>query len=88
VLTLALLSALFLTSSEALLEPSRLSRAMLIGLTIVWTVRMLMQWCFYSPNVWRGDRFYTVMHWVFSAVWIYVAATCAAALWSNLSRVE
>jgi uncharacterized Tic20 family protein len=86
VLTLALFSALLLTCSDALLEPTRLSRAILIGLTVFWAVRMLMQWCFYSPRVWRGNPFNTAMHWVFSVVWIYVTATCAAALWSNLSR--
>jgi hypothetical protein len=86
VLTLALFSALFLTCTEALLEPTRLSRALLIGLTIFLGSRMLMQWCFYSPRVWRGHRFHTVMHCVFSGVWIYVTTICAAALWSNLMR--
>jgi hypothetical protein len=87
-LTLGLFSALLLTSSDALLEPTRLSRAILIGLTIFWTLRMLMQWWFYSPDVWRGNRFRTAMHGVFSVTWIYVAGTFAAALWSNLSRVR
>ena len=86
VVTLALFSALFLTCSDVLLEPTRLSRAILIGLTIFWTLRMLMQWCFYSPRIWRGNRFNTVMHCAFSVLWIYVTATCATALWSNLSR--
>ena len=45
-----------------------------------------MQWFFYSPEVWRGNRFNTVMHYVFSATWIYVVTTFAAALWNNLSR--
>ena len=84
VLTLALLSALLLTCGEALLEPTRLSRAMLTGLTIFWTLRMLMQWFFYSPEVWRGDRFKTVMHGVFSVTWVYVSAVFGTALWLNL----
>jgi hypothetical protein len=87
VLTLALFSVLLLTCSDDLLEPTRLSRALLIGLTIFWGSRMLMQWCFYSPRVWRGHRFHTVMHCVFSGVWIYVTAICAAALWSNMARI-
>ena len=86
VLTLALFSALLLTSSDALLEPTRLARAILIGLTIFWTLRMLMQWWFYSPDVWRGNRFNTAMHYVFSALWIYFVITFAAALWNNVSR--
>lgn len=87
VLLLALFSALFLTCAEALLEPTRLSRAILIGLTIFWGLRMLMQWFFYSPAVWRGDRFNTVAHGVFSAAWIYVTAVCATALWMNVNSV-
>jgi hypothetical protein len=80
VLLIALMSALFLTCAEALLEPTRLSRAVLIGLTIFWGLRMLMQWFFYSPRVWRGNPFNTVMHGVFSVGWIYVTAVCGLAL--------
>ena len=80
VLLIALMSALFLTCAEALLEPTRLSRAVLIGLTIFWGLRMLMQWFFYSPQVWRGNPFHTVMHGVFSCGWIYVTAVCGLAL--------
>jgi hypothetical protein len=80
VLLIALMSALFLTCAEALLEPTRLSRAVLIGLTIFWGLRMLMQWFFYSPAVWRGDRLHTVMHGVFSLGWIYVTSVCGLAL--------
>jgi hypothetical protein len=84
VLTLALFSVLLLTCGEALLEPTRLARALLIGLTIFWTLRMLMQWFFYSPRIWRGDRFNTAMHYLFSMIWIYVAAVFAAALWTTI----
>ena len=84
VLTLALFSALLLTCGPALLEPTRLSRAVLAGLTIFWGLRMLMQWCFYSPSIWRGHRFNTVMHYTFSVVWVYVTTVFAVALWANL----
>jgi hypothetical protein len=82
-LTLALTSALLLLWGDALLEPTRLSRALLAGLTVFWTVRMVMQWAFYSPAIWRGHRFNTVMHAVFSALWIYVSAVFATAWWST-----
>ena len=85
VLTLALFSALLLTCGTALLEPTRLSRAVLSGLTIFWGLRMLMQWCFYSPLIWRGHRFNTVMHYVFSVVWVYVTTVFATALWVKLT---
>jgi len=85
VLTLALFSALLLTCGPALLEPTRLSRAVLAGLTIFWGLRMLMQWCFYSPSIWRGHRFNTVMHYTFSVVWVYVTTVFGVALWANLT---
>jgi hypothetical protein len=85
VLTLALFSALLLTCGAALLEPTRLSRAVLFGLTVFWGLRMLMQWCFYSPLIWRGHRFNTLMHYTFSAVWVYVTTVFALALWVNLT---
>jgi hypothetical protein len=85
VLTLALFSALLLTCGAALLEPTRLSRAVLFGLTVFWGLRMLMQWCFYSPLIWRGHRFNTLMHYTFSAVCVYVTTVFALALWVNLT---
>ena len=45
-----------------------------------------MQWFFYSPAIWRGHRFNTVMHGVFSVAWVYVTAVFAAALWANLAH--
>ena len=84
ILTLGMFSALLLLYSRDLLEPTRLSRAILIGLTIFWTLRMLMQWFFYSPQVWRGHRFNTVMHGVFSLMWVYVSTVFVTALWLNL----
>jgi len=86
VLMLAMFSALLLTCADALLEPTRLSRATLIGLTVFWGLRLLAQWVFYSREIWRGHRFLTMMHYLFSAVWAYVTATFAAALWSILAR--
>jgi hypothetical protein len=81
VLTLALFSALLLTSADALLQPTRLARAMLAGLTLFWGARMLVQWCYYSPATWRGDRFNTAIHVLFSGLWIYVTGVFGAAFY-------
>ena len=85
VLTLAMFSALLLTCSDALVVPTRLSRAVLTGLAVFWFARALVQWFYYSPRLWRGNRFNTVMHWLFSALWVYLTTTFLAALWINLS---
>ena len=84
VLTLGLFSALLLTCAPALVEPTPLSRAILVGLTIFWGLRMVMQWCFYSSKLWRGHRFNTVVHVAFSAIWIYLTTVFAVTLWTNL----
>ena len=83
ILTLALLSVLLLNYADVLVESTPLSRAVLAGLTIFWGLRMLMQWCFYSPAIWRGDRLHTAMHWLFSATWVYVTGVFATA-WLTL----
>ena len=80
VLTLGLFSTLLLTCADVLIEPTKLARAVLAGLTIFWGLRMLMQWFFYSRATWQGNRLYTVMHWAFSATWIYVTGVFATAL--------
>lgn len=81
IVTLALFSALLLTSADALLEHTRLARAILAGLTIFWGLRLLAQWFYYSPALWRGQPFNTAMHVLFSGLWIYVTAVFAAALY-------
>ena len=86
ILTLGLFSALLLTCAPTLLEPTRLARAVLTGLTIFWALRMVMQWWFYNPAIWRGHRFYTAMHYLFSVTWIYVTTVFAVALWQTLVR--
>jgi len=85
VLVLGLLSALLLIAGDTLLEPTRLSRAVLVGLLVFWGLRMLMQWFYYSPAIWRGHRFNTLAHCAFSALWVYVTATFTAALWTNIA---
>jgi hypothetical protein len=81
VLTLALFSALLLTTGAALLERTPLARAVLAGLTIFWAMRMLVQWFYYSPATWRGHRFNTVMHVLFSGLWIYLTGVFGASFY-------
>ena len=82
VLTLAMFAVLLLTASDALLEPSRLSRLVLGGLTIFWGLRMLAQWFYYAPMTWKGNRLHTILHFGFSAMWIYVTVVFGSAFWS------
>jgi hypothetical protein len=84
-LILALLAVLLLTSADALLEPSRLARAMLLGLTVFWGLRLYFQFFYYSPQLWRGKAFETVVHVVFSFMWFYFTAVFGTLLWRNIT---
>jgi hypothetical protein len=79
-LAVALLGACSLFYADALLEPSPLSRVVLAGVLVFWLCRLGAQWFGYSPAIWRGKRFYTAMHFVFSGFWIYLVLIYAAAL--------
>jgi hypothetical protein len=66
--------------ADALLRPGLLSRAILAAMTFFWLCRLLVQFFTYDSRIWKGDRFRTVMHAAFSALWIYVTATYGVAL--------
>ena len=79
-LTIILLGVLLAGFAPALLAPGVLPRALLVGLLVMWSARMLAQWFFYDPSLWRGDRLNTFMHVLFSVIYVYFVATLATAL--------
>jgi hypothetical protein len=79
-LVLVLLGLLLAYFAPALLAPGALPRALLVGLLVMWSARMLAQWFFYDARLWRGKRLETFMHVLFSAIYIYFVATFAVAL--------
>lgn len=40
-------------------------------LFVFWLIRLMFQFFVYSPKLWRGKPFETVMHILFSTLWIY-----------------
>jgi hypothetical protein len=66
--------------AEALASRGVLSRAILGGMAAFWLCRLLAQFFAYDSAIWRGNRFRTVMHAVFSLFWSYVTATYGLAL--------
>lgn len=56
-------------SHELLHDP--FGRVITLGLFGFWLMRLIFQFFVYSPKVWRGKRFETVMHVVFSVMWLY-----------------
>jgi hypothetical protein len=81
-LVLVLIGTLSLLAANTLLEPSRLSRLVLGGITLFWALRLLCQFFVYDASLWRGQRFNTVMHGVFSLLWFYLTAVYLGALLS------
>lgn len=43
-----------------------------MGLLVFWLARLFFQFFVYSPKLWRGKRFETTIHIIFSGVWIYI----------------
>jgi len=76
---LILMGALSSFYAGELLQSTKLSRALCGGLAAFWILRALVQWFVYDPSVWRGSRFRTVAHGMFSLLWIYLAATYSLA---------
>jgi len=54
---------------EILYDP--FGRAISFGLFVFWLTRLIFQFFVYSPRVWRGKRFETIIHVVFSVLWFY-----------------
>jgi len=67
-----LIGLLCFTSAEELIA-TPLGRRICLGLGVFWGIRALVQWFFYSPELWRGRRFETSVHVVFSGLWVYCA---------------
>jgi hypothetical protein len=82
VITLELFGWSTLLNAHALLEPGPLSRTMLAGMAIFWWIRLFFQFFVYEPELWRGDRFRTRIHYGISVFWMYLAGTYTAALWT------
>ena len=79
-LVLVMMGLLSLFYASELLKPSPLSRALLIGMAVFWGFRTAIQWFGYDSTIWRGNRLFTMMHWVYSAIWIYLTGTFSLAL--------
>lgn len=56
-------------SHELLHDP--FGRVISLGLFGFWLTRLIFQFFVYSPKVWRGKKFETVMHVLFSVLWLY-----------------
>ncbi len=74
-LTLVLMGGVTLFYTDALLQPAPLSRVVLAAVVIFWLCRLFIQFFVYDSLLWRGNKFNTWMHVLFSFFWTYVLFT-------------
>lgn len=72
-LAVGLMGLLCLTSAAELVG-TPLGRRVALGLGAFWLARLLIQFFGYSPTLWRGKRFETIIHVLFALLWAYVSA--------------
>ena len=70
--TVFLMGLLCLTSSAELFKPN-LAKKISLGLCVFWTVRLFIQFFGYSTDLWKGKKFETFMHIIFSLLWTYLS---------------
>ena len=71
-LTVLLMGILCFTSSEELIK-SHLGKRISLGLGVFWFIRLLFQFFVYSSIHWKGRKFETLVHILFSLLWVYLS---------------
>ncbi len=67
-----LMGALCFTSSHELIT-TILGKKITLGFGIFWFLRLIIQFLGYSPRLWKGKMPETIIHIVFSILWIYIS---------------
>lgn len=72
-LTVFMMGLLCLSSSELLLT-TELGKRICSGMAAFWSIRLIFQFFVYSPELWKGKTFETIVHICFSCLWLYISA--------------
>ncbi|WP_300570433.1 hypothetical protein [Flavobacterium sp.] len=59
-----------------------LGKAIALGLFIFWFCRLLFQFFVYSSSLWKGKKFETFVHVVFSFLWSYISLIFFLVCWN------
>lgn len=81
-LTLVLFGIWTMVLLEDLLSARQ--RALASGIAVFWLARLYSQWFVYDPVLWRGKKFETAMHILFTILWIFLTGTYGAAACAGL----
>ncbi len=68
-LTVCLMGLLCITSADLLLTTT-LGQRVSLGFAIFWGTRLVIQFAWYSPELWRGKPFETAIHVGFAFLWL------------------
>lgn len=77
-IVLLLMGVLCLLATDELLT-TKLGKIVLTGIGLFWALRLLVQFFVYSPLLWRGKKFETAVHILFSLLWAYLTILFLAA---------
>jgi hypothetical protein len=75
-----LMGMLCLISTEDLFTTA-FGKKLSLGLFAFWFVRLFFQFFVYSPELWRGRRFETAIHILFSIMWTYISGVFFLSWW-------
>lgn len=67
-----LIGGLCWTSAEELVD-TQLGKRISLGLGVFWSIRLLIQFFGYSSKLWKGKTFETIVHVLFSGLWLYLS---------------
>jgi hypothetical protein len=63
----------FLCANE--LSTSAFGKKISLGIGVFWLMRLYVQFFVYSSELWKGKKFETTMHIIFSVLWLYLTFT-------------
>lgn len=68
---LFMMGLLCISSAKEMIE-TPIGRRVALGFGIFWGLRLVVQFFGYSSELWKGKRFETWVHVVFSLMWVYL----------------
>jgi hypothetical protein len=79
-LVVLLMGILCISSYSDLIE-TPLGQKISLGFFIFWVIRFFIQFFGYSSELWKGKKFETLVHVVFSIFWAYVSVVFFIVYW-------
>lgn len=67
-----LMGLLCLVHTNEMIE-SNLGKSISLGFGVFWTLRLFIQFFGYSSKLWKGKTFETIIHIIFSGLWLYLS---------------